>query len=170
VYNQKLLSRQEFLQWVKIPGFVYFLGMVGPRRPGVLLFAVTLEYGYYPPNTESNKLYELTVFYWEGMAWFAIRIPQEGMKTAQEVAKSIGVRIADGVPVLFGGIALASLRDQVSEKNSKCLVPPENKSVFTLENIRDHPVYAESPESLGTILQAEDVEIERIRGSLKNTN
>lgn len=161
------ITDEEFLRIVQNPEYVYFLGMVQPRRPGILLFTVKLEYLHFPPDTERNQLFQLIMVDWEEMKWAAIGIPRREKAIAEKVAKSAGVRIANGVPVLINRQLLVTSRTRIDGVEAEYLAPPETPNLFALENVKSHPIYAGSHE---VMIAAEDEEIQRIISSGKGTS
>jgi hypothetical protein len=141
------ITAREFQGEIRNPAYTHLLGSISPRRAGVLLFTVRLEYLHFPPNTESNKDFQLLMVKWEDMLWVAIRIPKEKMEIAKTVAEETGIRIADGVPTV------------ISSTRTRQIVPGNAMNVFALENIPGHPVYKGAHPQ---VIRAEDEEIRRI--------
>lgn len=80
------------------PGLVHFVGL--SIRPGVNLFARTLELTYFPPLTARNDDYELRCVQWEDMGWVLVSIPARNRRWAERTAEKLHLRIADGVPAV----------------------------------------------------------------------
>ena len=141
------ITAREFEREIQNPAYIHLLGSVSPRRAGVLLFMVRLEYLHFPPGTESNNDFQLLMIKWEDMVWAAIRIPKEKMEIAKTVAEETGIRIADGIPTV------------ISTTRSQQIVPGNAMNVFALENIPGHPVYKGAHPQ---VIRAEDEEVRRI--------
>ena len=120
-------------------------------RPGVRLFMVRLEYIYYPPLTEANKLFDVFMVEWPRdtpFGWAVLTFPIEDREKAELLAKETGLRFANGVPTLLGdGIQV---------------FPMQGERVWTLENTPGHPVYQKNPEAIQKMVEEHDAEIIRI--------
>jgi hypothetical protein len=67
------------------------------------------------------------------------------------------MRIADGVPVMLGGVEGKPF-------------PANGENVFTLENAPGHPVYGNNPESYRQMMQSEEEELEAIQKKWRSRN
>ena len=144
-------TEEKIQAFVNNTRFVHFLCLIIPRRPGVLLFSVKLEYSYFPPNTQKNEEYRLHMINWEDMTWSMISIPEEYSHMAHGVADEVGVRIADGIP-------------HTSTDGLKTLraFPIKGNNVFTIENVKESEVYVNDSKIIQRLYDEEDVQIQRI--------
>lgn len=76
--------------------FVIAMGL----RKGSQLFFMKLEYGHFPPRTPENDLFELNVVSWQGTEWYLGSVPMSKKHLCYQVAESIGMRLADGIPTI----------------------------------------------------------------------
>lgn len=146
------ISPGEVHEFARDEHLVHFLGTAYPRRLGVMLFAVKLEYSYFPPGTSKNEELQMHLFNWEGMVWAMVSIPRVYMELATLIASETGVRIADGIPHLLGGGEMKAF-------------PLSGENVFTLESARGHEVYRSTPAGIDRLLIQEDEEIRKITES-----
>lgn len=144
---------EELKELAKQPGKVHFVSQVD--RPGVNLFAVRMEYTHYPPRSERNKLLELRIIPWpvfQGepiMHWMVLTIPESAWDLATQMVKECGLRIADGIPMMFGG-------------GGPQTFPMEGNNVYSLENSHEHPVYSHDQAAIEKLKKQEDEECRRI--------
>jgi hypothetical protein len=128
-------------KWFEDPSRIHYICMTMPPRPGCQLFCSILEYKFYPPTTDKNKLFILQVMKWEEMVYTVISIPIKDKAYAEAVAKTCGMRIANGVPTLL------------SQDKPK-FFPINVDNAFTIENDPEHPIY-KSPQHSQAFLQVE---------------
>lgn len=88
-------------------GHVYIIGAL--FRQGTLSFATSLEYDYYPPDTETNDLYNIFQLQYCGMPYYIIEIPQthSSFDIIQNLAKHNGLRLVNGKPASSDNIPFA---------------------------------------------------------------
>lgn len=122
-------SDEDLQRFFANPGFIHYVGMLNPPRPGVADCFQTLEFSYFKPETPRNHLYVLRILEWEEILWGIVSIPIEEKHLMEKSAQVNRLRIANGVPMMFMG-------DKCSQ------FPVSNDRVFTLENISGHPVYS----------------------------
>lgn len=118
------------LEWFKDKSRIHYICMLSPPRPGVNLFASILEYKFYPPNTPKNAEFIMQILRWEGLVYSVISIPMKEKSYAEAVAKTVGMRIANGVPTMF---------DSPGEPK---FFPVRVDHAFTIENEPGHPIYS----------------------------
>lgn len=121
-------------------------------RPGTSLFAVRLEYTHFPPRSEKNKDFEVTLIKWPEdieILWSIIAVPMQYRSIVEEVAANAGLRLAEGTPMMFGS-------------SGEHLFPVQGNNVYTLENIKNHPVYTASEQDLINLKEAESKEVDAI--------
>jgi hypothetical protein len=121
-------SLTDLKVFIADPYFIHYLGMLSPPRPGVLDCVQLLEYTYFPPWTERNALFHARVIEWQDIMWSMISIPIGDREMMDKSAMANRLRVANGVPIVFSGGEMYSF-------------PAGNERVFTLENIKGHPVY-----------------------------
>lgn len=132
-------------------GHIYIIGAL--FRKGALTFATSLEYDYYPPDTEQNELYNIFQLQYCGMPYYIIEIPQteSSFNIVQKLAKHNGLILVNGKP------ASANLND----KPFGLLCNAEQ--CFTLETIHDKDAGS------GSWMQQLKDEQESVRQRLKIT-
>ena len=121
-------------------------------RNGGSLFLVKMEYGYFPPRTNRNQLFEMALLEWpmkDSLRWSITSFPIEFKADAEKIAKECGLRFADGIPMLFGDGKVQQF-------------PLEGKTVFTVENISGHKAYTNDPKILKQLQNEEDAACETI--------
>lgn len=140
---------KEISAFFNNPNFVHFVGLLSPPRPGVQLFAVRLEHEYYPPGSDMNNDFCLRMFEWEDMKWIIVSVPKTEMDILKKVAHECGLKIADGVPTVFGSGKIETF-------------PINNERVFTLENLPDSPFYGADRKKIKELLAEERRKMEKI--------
>lgn len=143
-------TEEESERFFSDPNFVHFIGMLSPPRPGAELCFTELEHTYFPPGTDLNKDFIMRLINWEGIIWSIVSIPKTEISLMEEVAAKNGLRLAEGIPHIF------------SQKGTKAFPIKDNERIFTLENIADHPVYANDPKNTDKILAEEMAKMEKI--------
>jgi len=98
------------------------------QRPGALRFFHELERTFFPPGSELNMKYSMLYVNWSHMTWIGARIPVEMRRCAEITADRTDMRIADGVPTMFGGGVVVRF-------------PLDGPLVYTLENGCGSKVY-----------------------------
>lgn len=121
-------SLKDLKRFVEDPYFVHYLGMINPPRPGVSDCVRLLEYTYFAPDTPRNALLHVRAIDWMGILWIMISLPVSDIDSMNKVVNACRLRVANGVPYIFDGAGTHSF-------------PVSNDRIFTLENIRDHPIY-----------------------------
>lgn len=91
-------------------------------RPGIYLFSAVIEMQLYTPNTPKNDSFEMLNVGWGDHDWAVFGVPARDRGHIEHVATMLGLRIADGVPMIMGG----------SDKPE--FFPMHNERCFTLEN------------------------------------
>lgn len=144
-------SKEEMENFFKDPEYIHFIGMIYPRRPGVMLCTIRMEHEHYKPGTDSNKNFHIRMINWENTEWMIVSIPKKDCGLMKKMAKECGLRIADGVPTIIGGDT-----KQITQ------FPINNKNVFTFENASDSGVYSGKYD---VILEEENIQIKKILNS-----
>lgn len=105
-------------------------------RVGGNLFSVRMEYTYFAPRSGQNKYFNMVLMKWprNGMMWAILSFPIEYRPQAEIVAQECGLKIANGVPHVF-------------DMDGAHTFPLDGETVFTLENIHNHKVYDNDPET-----------------------
>jgi len=142
-------TEEELRRFSNDERFIHFVSMSTPRRPGVMLFAIKLEYRYFPPGTERNDDFVLHVINWQNMIWMLVSIPRECMSLAKKIAAESGLKIVDGIPTII-----------TPGKTQPFPIGSDN--VFTLENIPGHAVYGHGLDEIKRLLVQENEEIRKI--------
>ncbi|MBD3208467.1 MAG: hypothetical protein GF370_03365 [Candidatus Nealsonbacteria bacterium] len=142
-------EEKEIKKLLKNDNFVFFLGMLLPRRPGIVPFGVKLEYFYFPPSTEKNRdfLYGLSII--AGVHFAVIGIPKKKMNLARKIAKECGLKIVEGIPCIVS-------------KNKVDSFLMNRGNIYSLENCSDHEVYRNNPREIRRMIKKEDKEVEKI--------
>lgn len=120
-------------------------------RPGAIRFSMALEYGHFPPGTKANDDYELAILEWADLPWWIVVIPLAARATAEHVAEEHGMRLANGVPRMFGAMigktaAMGATRPGRVMFGGRQLVvtksfPVDHDRAYTLENAGGSPVH-----------------------------
>jgi hypothetical protein len=140
-------TNAEANEFFKNPNFVHFIGMLHPRRAGVMLFLTRLEYEKYKPGTNANNNFYLRIWRWKDITWSVISVPKKDIKIAKKIAKECEIRMVDGVPAIIG--------------NGKIDHFPINPiNVKSLENVASSEVYSGKNED---IIKEEDIQIELLQ-------
>ncbi len=139
---------QKFLQDER---FIHYVCMA--MRHGIGECITLLEFRDYRPGTERNELLIMRTIDWCEMPWFAISIPIGEKHLMEAAARESGLRVANGIPMMFGG----------TEVNQ---FPMCNKRVFTLENVSGHPIYRNDKDVDTALREGEYESIKRIRETL----
>jgi hypothetical protein len=149
-------------------GRVFLISHVS--RIGISAFCAAIEWYWYPPNTSRNRFFDVYAANWHGMKWIIIALPIGRLPATQRLAKQLGLRIADGSPVIMGDqrsqvIVQATLRpskiDAVLKETPMAFFPgtllpngQENEFIYTVENDHGSPVYKNRRNDAETISQA----------------
>lgn len=126
--GSKIMVGPEVDEHFKKPGLVHFIGMLNPPRPGVADCFMTLEHTCYPPDTPKNDDFYLILIRWQEMDWGVVGIPEGDRPYMERAAAACGLRVADGIPFVLSGTGTHKF-------------PVSGPNVFTLENVKGHPVY-----------------------------
>jgi len=142
-------TEEELRRFSNDERFVHFVGMATPRRPGVMLFAIKLEFWYFPPDTEKNDDFVLHRIEWQSMLWMVVSIPRQYMDLAKKIAAESGLRIVDGIPTI------------ITPEGTQPF-PMGSDNVFALENVPGHAVYGHEFGEIEKLLAQENEEITEI--------
>jgi hypothetical protein len=153
------------------PTKVGLLCILSPRRIGALSFIVFLEHRHFPPGTPENEHFNVVLMPWEGMRFALVVIHKRHLPVADELARTLGLRRANGVPTLIGENArLAALgTTRPEDRRDEKRFPLDLPNVFTMENIRGHFAYANDLATAKTAYDFEDEAIAREMESFKAT-
>lgn len=143
-------TTEEVREFCSNEDLISYVVMLGPRRPGVMLFGILLEYVFFPPGTKKNEEFHMHFVNWEEMMFGIISIPKKKKIYAVEVAKISGTRIANGVPTLIS-------------EGQVAMFPVDSNNVFTIENESGSPVYKGSY-ARDVMISIEDQIIKDIEG------
>lgn len=140
---------EQLQEFVKNERFVHYIGMFLPPRPGVMEWMASVEERHFQPGTGRNELFIVRFIKWNGLVWIMTSIPIEDKKLVEGIAKECGLRIANGVPMMF------------TPDNTHAF-PVNNERIFTFENLPGHPVYRNDPLTTKTIFEAEFETVKKI--------
>jgi hypothetical protein len=108
--------------------YVHFVGMLVPPRPGVADCFQTLEHTHYVPDTPQNSLFHFRLLEWQDIVWGIASIPALDKHLMESSAQANGLRVDDGVITMITNDGVIGF-------------PISNDRVFSLVNVRNHPVY-----------------------------
>lgn len=109
---------------------LHIIGMVVPRRPGVLLFCRKLELVHYTPRTPKNDEFGFHFYQLDDyIINYIIIIPRKDLPLAKALAEECKLRMALGEPMVFGG-----------NRPPERLNAPDGFTYY-LENTPDHVAY-----------------------------
>lgn len=97
-------------------------------RPGASGFCMDLESIHYPTRTPANALFDLRLVEWADTHWFIVSIPLSDRAKAESAAAANGLRITRSRPAAITASGLVGF-------------PIKARHLFSLENVRGHPVY-----------------------------
>lgn len=143
-------DEKQFKEFMENEFFIHYVGMISPPRPGVHECTSMLEHKHYKPGTERNELFILRMMKWADFFWLIISIPIKEKMFMEEVANECGLRIANGVPTVFGPGGIEKF-------------PVSNERVFTLENKAGHPVYRNDPAVNKAMQESENLDTDKAK-------
>lgn len=141
-------------QIVKKDGRVHLVAHA--QRVGLEAFNAAIEWYWYQPHTSRSRFYDISVTDWHETIWTVTSFPDGRLPAVRRLAKQLGLRIADGPPVMMGDEGsrfkvLATSRPSrltAFDHTSIAYFPgtflpdgKENPAIFTIENDRGSPVY-----------------------------
>jgi hypothetical protein len=134
-------------EFLKFENNIHLVSMT--TRPGSYALISAIEWFWFSPKKNLNHLFNLTIVRWEGLDWLVTSIPKYKLQAVKQLAKQLGMRIADGVPVMI--------------KNGGTFIFPggslngsNNKDMFTIENDHGSPIYTNSTKTHQDIRSAEN--------------
>lgn len=130
------------------PEWIHYTASISPPRPSLGLFSATLEFQFFSPGTPENENYKILTTGWlHDSVWMTISIPTAKKHLAEAVAKHVGLRILETIPVAcikFPAFATVGMEawEQLQDVDPKWEPFPLHKGInmFCLENTKDHPV------------------------------
>jgi hypothetical protein len=131
-------------------------------RPGSFALITSIEWFWFSPKKNLNHLFNLTIVKWEGLDWLVTSIPKYKLQEVKKLAKQLGMRIADGVPMMIRTINPNEKPDKTYAGMGMFMFPggrlngSDNKDMFTIENNTGSPIYANCEKSHQDIRSAED--------------
>jgi hypothetical protein len=128
------------------------------QRVGTIAFSAAIEWYWYAPNTARNRLFDIYCAEWHKMQWFITAFPANRMPAVRYLAKQLGLRIADGPPLMIGEqgsivylqaasrpsrLTALTAQDVPIEFFPGTMLPngQENDRIFTVESDRGNPIY-----------------------------
>lgn len=148
------------------PGFlnykdnVHLVSMV--TRPGSYALITSIEWFWFSPKKDLNHLFNLTIVEWEELKWLVTSIPRFKLKAAKKLAKQLGMRIADGAPMVMRLSTPGDKPDRNLDGVGMFIFPGgiingiDNKDMFTIENDNGSPIYSNCQKSHQDIRSAEN--------------
>ena len=142
---------------------VGLLCLLSPRRIGVLSFIVFLEHRHFLPGTPENEHFGVVLMLWEGMRFAVVIIHKRHLPVADELARTLGLRRANGVPTLIAEKALLTAlgTTRPGDRRDEKRFPLDLPNVFTMENVPGHFAYANDPATAKTAYDFEDEAVAR---------
>jgi hypothetical protein len=132
-------QHEEFRAWAHDhPDYVHYIMMIAPPRPGAITFLVGLELYHFPPQTALNSVFECNFIELVpelGLVYGVASFPINYSKIAERLAPSLGLCPRKGFPAAFGPKGMVNF-------------PIDTPHVYTLENVKNHPVYSMSSEEV----------------------
>lgn len=116
-------SLEALKEFVLNPNYSHCIGMIVPRRLGVLIFMAKLEGKHYSPGSSNSGNIVFHLMDWKGCQWVMLTIPKEDTSFAEELAKENGLAITKGSP-------------SVIAKGKVFRFPIQGENVFTLTSIQ----------------------------------
>ena len=127
-------------------------------RIGAAALFAAVEWYWYAPNTSRNRFYDISLCEWRDMRWAVMSFPAGRLHAVQRLAKQIGLRIADGPPIMLGragGVAVIQATSRPSRLSDfrqqgvpidifpGGVLPDgrDNLSIFTVEYDKGNPAY-----------------------------
>lgn len=147
-------------EFLKFKDNVHLVSMT--TRPGAYALISAIEWFWFSPRKNLNHLFNLTMVRWEGLDWFVVSIPKHKLKDVKQLAKQLGMRIADGVPSLIRRTEPDEKPDRLLEGVGVFVFPggilngSDNKNMFTIENDTGSPIYTNSQKTHQDIRSAEN--------------
>jgi hypothetical protein len=149
-------TEDEFCHFASDNRLTHFVCMA--MRPGFEELSAKLEHTHYKPLTVRNNLMHMRALLWNDIVWFVVSIPTEEKHLLEEVAGSCGMRVANGVPTMFG-------------HGCRMQFPINGNNVFALENVAGHPIYQNDDRINSALRETEVQSAEKIRsGKMKKAN
>ncbi len=147
-------------EFLKFKGTIHLVSM--STRPGSFALISAIEWFWFSPKKDLNHLFNLTIVRWEGLDWLVASIPKHKLKDVKQLAKQLGMRIADGVPTLIRCIEPGEKPDKTYDGAGIFIFPggnlnngSSNKDMFTIENDTGSPIYTNSKKDHQDIKSAE---------------
>ena len=127
--------------------WTHYTASIRPPRPGFAMFAATLEYQFFPPDTPENANYRILSTGWHhGSVWMTVSIPTSKKHLAEAVAKFAGLKILDTFPIankdfaVFATLGMDNYNELVAADPAWDAFPLYKcTNLFSLENTDDHP-------------------------------
>lgn len=126
-------SLEALREFVSNPNYFHCIGMIVPRRMGILIFLAKLEGKHYFPGSLNSGNIVFHLVDWKGYKWVILTIPKEDVSFAEELAKENSLTMTKGSP-------------SVIAKGKIFPFPVQGENIFTLtssqEEIADRKKYA----------------------------
>jgi hypothetical protein len=85
----------------EFPGLFHVIAMIA--APTCSEFMQKLEHEHYPFHTSATQQFHVRYFKWNEMLWGIATVPESKRQVCFDTAISIGARLQDGIPTMFGG-------------------------------------------------------------------
>lgn len=148
------------LEFLKYKDNVHLVSML--ERPGSLALISSIEWFWFSPKKSLNHLINMAIVKWEDINWVVTSFPEHKLQDAKQLAKQLGMRIADGVPTIIRHVKPGENPDKKFSSEMGAFIFPggiinglDNKNMFTIENDSDSPIYANSERTNKDIMSAE---------------
>lgn len=116
-------SLEALKEFVLNPNYFHCIGMIVPRRLGLLIFLAKLEDRHYFPGSSNSGNIVFHLMEWQGCQWVMLTIPKEDTSFAEELAKENSLVITKGSP-------------SVVAKGKTFSFPIQGENIFTLTSPR----------------------------------
>jgi hypothetical protein len=165
-------------------GRIYLVSHV--KRVGGTAFIAAIEWFWYAPDTPRNRLFDVYGAEWHSMHWIITAFPSGRLPAVRHLAKQLGLRIANGPPVMLGergslvfiqaSSRPSDLTDLVTQDVPMEFFPgtmlpngQENDTIFTIENDRGSPIYKNRQRDEDTMFAASGEISEALNHGVKLT-
>jgi hypothetical protein len=150
-------------------GRIYLIAHI--TRVAVPAFAAAIEWYWYPPDSERNRLFDVYSTKWAALDWIIIAFPNGRLPAVRRLAKQLGLRLADGVPTVVGNpgaviMAQFALRPSMARQygidglslhyfpGSRLANGRDNETIFTVEYDKNSPLYKTKKNDDEAMMQA----------------
>jgi hypothetical protein len=129
------------------PDLVHIVALAS--RPGVRALCGCIEWYWYSPDTDRNRLFHLALVQWMDMWWILVAVPSGRLPAVKNLARQLGLRIVDGIPTMAepakpGDPELPDLPGMTGQYFPGGVLPNgrRNLSMVSVENASDSPLHS----------------------------